>query len=159
MARLVAKGLPKQVGVDYFEIFSPVVKPTTIRTILSITITEGWSLHQLDINNVFLHGDLQEQVYMTQPIGFFNPYFPNHVCRLNKAVYGLKQALRAWFSKLNNRLLELCFNPSLSDSSLFIYKNKFITYFSLSIWMISFSLVSILGLFHLFFPHSTYPFL
>lgn len=103
----------------------------TIQTILSIAVTEGWPLRQLDINNTFLHGDLQEQVYTTQPIGFINPNFPHHVCRLNNAIYGLKQAPRAWFSKLSNRLLELGFTSSLSNSSLFIYKHASVTIFFL----------------------------
>jgi len=77
--------------------FSPVVKASTVRIVLSLAVINKWKLHQLDVNNAFLHGNLGEPVFMEQPQGFRNPQLPNHVCRLNKAIYGLKQAPRAWF--------------------------------------------------------------
>lgn len=76
--------------------FSPVIKAATIRLVLSIVVSRGWSLRQLDVQNVFLHGVLEEEVYMKQPPGFENPRAPSYVCKLDKALYGLKQALRAW---------------------------------------------------------------
>jgi hypothetical protein len=97
-----------------------VILPTTIRLVLSLAISSGWPIRQIDVQNAFLHGWISEDVYMTQPLGFIHPQFPQHVYKLHKALYGLKQAPCAWFSRLSDRLLELGFVRSRSDSSLFI---------------------------------------
>jgi hypothetical protein len=120
-ARLVAKGFNQRPGLDCKETFSLVVKPVTIRTVLTLAVMYGWSLRQLDVNNAFLHGHLIEKVYMKQPPGFRSPKQPNHVCCLTKAIYGLKQAPRAWFSALKQALLEFGFINAKSDSSLFVF--------------------------------------
>uniref|UniRef100_A0A2N9I3B6 Uncharacterized protein n=1 Tax=Fagus sylvatica TaxID=28930 RepID=A0A2N9I3B6_FAGSY len=130
-AWLVAKGFHQQSGVDYDKIYSPVIKPTTVRIVLSIAISSGWSLRQINIQNAFLHGTLSEEVFMSQPPGYQHPIYPNHVCKLQRAIYGLKQAPQAWFSRLSTKLLELGFHGSRSDSSLFIYKTKSLTMFIL----------------------------
>ncbi|KAM0019270.1 putative RNA-directed DNA polymerase [Helianthus debilis subsp. tardiflorus] len=100
-ARLVAQGFSQIPGFDYSHTFSPVIKASTVRVVLSIAVTRKWCLHQLDVKNAFLNGNLTETVFMEQPQGFIDKRFPNHVCRLKKALYGLKQAPRAWFQRLS----------------------------------------------------------
>ena len=130
-AHLMAKGFHQQPGIDYDETYSPVIKPTTVRTVLSLAISAGWSVQQIDIQNAFLHGNLSEDVFMTQPPGFQHPHFLNHVCKLQKAIYGLKQAPRAWFSRLSSRLIALGFTGSKSDTSLFICRTSHFTIYVL----------------------------
>ncbi|XP_019099748.1 PREDICTED: uncharacterized protein LOC109132538 [Camelina sativa] len=88
---------------------------------LTVATAKNWDITQLDVKNAFLHGDLQEQVYMIQPPGFEDAAYPNHVCSLKKALYGLKQAPRAWYDKFSNYLLEFRFTCSRADPSLFTY--------------------------------------
>jgi len=94
-ARLVAKGYAQTYGIDYDETYSPIAKMTIVRSIIAMAVAKGWSLHQMDVKNAFLHGDLQEEVYMEQPLGYVDQTHHNLVCRLKKALYGLKQAPRA----------------------------------------------------------------
>jgi hypothetical protein len=113
-ARLVAKSFHQQPGIDYGETYSPVIKPTTVRIVLSLALSHGWPIHQIDIQNAFLHSNISEVVYMSQPPGFAHPQFPNHLCKLQKALYGLKQAPRAWFSRFSGKLLTLITSSSSS---------------------------------------------
>ena len=94
-------------------------------------MSRGWSLRQLDVQNAFLHGVLEEEVYMKQPPGFENIRAPLHVCKLDKALYGLKQAPRAWYSRLSKKMQALGFVPSKSDTSLFIYNKSSVSIFVL----------------------------
>lgn len=123
-AKLVAKGFSQVEGLDFAETFSLVIKPATIRLVLSLALVCGQPIKQLDVQNAFLHGDLQEHVYMEQPLGFIDPLLPKHVCKLKKALYGLKQASRAQFDRFSDYLLSLGFICSTADSSLFILRSS-----------------------------------
>lgn len=126
-ARLVAKGFHQRRGIDYTETFSPLIKPITVRLILSLAIGHDWTLRQLDVNNAFLQSTLTDDVYMAQPRGFVDPDKPNHVCKLKKAIYGLKQAPRAWYNELRQFLLDSHFTNSVADTYLFIYIENGVT--------------------------------
>jgi hypothetical protein len=121
-ARLVALGNKQEYGIDYDETFAPVAKMTTVRTIISIAASSGWSLHQMDVKNAFLHGDLTEDIYMTPPQGLFSS--SKGVCKLKRSLYGLKQAPRAWYEKFRSTLLGFSFTQSQYDSSLFIHSTS-----------------------------------
>ena len=119
-SRLVGDGKSQRDGIDCDETFSLVVKPASIRGVLSIALAKSWSIHQLDVKNAFLHGYLNETVYMHQPLGFRSTTHPNYVCRLRKSLYGLKQAPRAWYQRFSNYVTTIWFKNSIFDCSLFI---------------------------------------
>ena len=119
-ARLVAKGYTQTYGVDYEETFAPVAKMNTVRILLSLAANLNWPLHQFDVKNAFLHGDLAEEVYMNIPPRFEDIKTKGKVCRLKKSLYGLKQSPRAWFERFTQAMLKYGFKQSQGDHTLFI---------------------------------------
>ncbi|CAI7846443.1 unnamed protein product [Closterium sp. NIES-54] len=117
-SRLVAKGYQQKAKVDYKELFAPVVKPTTLRTLLAGAAIKGWVVKQMDVTTAFLNGVLEEEIFMTQPEGFEDG--SGRVFNMKKALYGLKQASRQWYLKLRGVLEEIGFTPSTADHSLFM---------------------------------------
>jgi histone deacetylase 1/2 len=97
-ARWVLCGFTQRPNVVFAETFSPVVKPASVRIVLSLALSRSWPIHQLDVNNAFLQGTLSETMYCAQPPGFENFAHPDCVCRLNRSLYGPKQAPRAWYN-------------------------------------------------------------
>jgi len=120
--RLVAKGYNQMEGLNYQDTFSPVVK--MVKSVLSIDVASHWHIHQMDVYNAFLQGDLNEEVYMSLPEGFSSQgETSGMVCRLVKSLYGLKQASRQWNVKLTDALIDFGFNQSSLDHSLFIKRH------------------------------------
>ncbi|GJS96543.1 ribonuclease H-like domain-containing protein [Tanacetum coccineum] len=99
---------------------SPVVKSATIRIVLSLVVTRDWPIHQLDVNNAFLHGQFSETVYMHQPPGFVDSAYPDYVCHLQRSLYRLKQAHRAWFQRFASFITRVGFHHSKTDTLLFV---------------------------------------
>ncbi|KAK1604948.1 hypothetical protein QYE76_028621 [Lolium multiflorum] len=122
-------GCKQRYGIDYEDTFRPVVNAATIRLVLSLAVSRGWKLRQLDVKNAFLHGVLEEEVYMRQPPGYESRL--GHVCKLDKALYGLKQAPRAWYSRLSSKLQSLGFSASKADTSLFFCNKGGVSIFML----------------------------
>ena len=122
-ARQVVHGNRQIKGIDYNETFAPVRKMSTVRVFLAVAISKGWELHQMDVCNAFLHGDLEEEVYMKLPSGYSSSV-PSQVCRLRKSLYDLCQAPRQWFAKLYSALRHFGFKQSYTDYSLFSYQQR-----------------------------------
>lgn len=120
-------------GIDYHDTFAPVAKLVTVRTLLAVATKKDWFIHQLDVNNAFLHGDLDEEVYMKLPQGFATEN-DTRVCRLKRSLYGLKQASRNWYHKFTVFLLSIGFSQSKADHSLFIW-DKNGTYIAILIYV------------------------
>ncbi|KAI3784302.1 hypothetical protein L1987_43400 [Smallanthus sonchifolius] len=121
-ARLVVQGFYQQEGLDYNEVYAPVARIEAIRLFLAYATYVGFKVYQLDVNSAFLYGKVHEEVYVTQPPGFEDPHNINKVYKLDKALYGLHQAPRAWYETLSKHLLSNGFDRGQIDSTLFIRK-------------------------------------
>ncbi|CAJ2635927.1 unnamed protein product [Trifolium pratense] len=118
-ARLVAKGYTQKHGIDYHEVFAPVARWDTIRSILAVAANNGWKIFQLDVKSAFLHGELTENIYVSQPLGYISKD-KSMVYRLKKALYGLKQAPRAWYSKIESYFSAEKFEKCPYEHTLFV---------------------------------------
>lgn len=118
-ARLVARGLEQQHGIDYNDTFAPVVRWSTLRTIIAIAVAAGWPISHMDVVTAFLNGNLQEVLYMQQPQGFEEEGSENLVCRLLKSIYGLKQSPRAWYQEIDKHLRAQGWTRSNADPNLY----------------------------------------
>lgn len=126
-ARLVAKGYVQENGIDFEDAFTPVARLETIRLILALATKENWLVHHLDVKSAFLHGDLKEEVYVSQPTGFSVKGKENLIYRLRKALYGLRQAPRAWNVKLDQSLKGLGFTRCAQEQAIYkVHKSNLI---------------------------------
>ena len=120
---LVAKGYAKQEDIDFEETFAPTYQMITIRLVTRMAAHFGLKVYQLDIKTTFLNGELQEEVYVTQPASFVKPSQDHQVCCLNKALYGLKQAPKPWYQKIHMYLTSKGFTNNSIESTMHTLKD------------------------------------
>ena len=123
-ARLVAKGYTQQHGVDYTEVFAPVARMETIRLVVALAAQRKWTIYQLDVKSAFLHGELNEEVFVEQPCGYVQKGHEQKVNKLKKALYGLKQAPRAWYNHIEAYFMKEGFEKCDYEHTLFIKTRK-----------------------------------
>ncbi|GJY75451.1 putative ribonuclease H-like domain-containing protein [Tanacetum coccineum] len=123
-ARLVAQGYTQEEGIDYDEVFAPVARIEAIRLFLAYASFKDFVVYQMDVKSAFLYGKIEEEVYVCQPPGFEDPDFPDRVYKVEKALYGLHQAPRAWYETLSTYLLDNGFQRGKIDKTLFIKRHK-----------------------------------
>nr|GEY04441.1 putative ribonuclease H-like domain-containing protein [Tanacetum cinerariifolium] len=123
-ARLVAQGHTQEEGIDYDEVFAPVVRIKAIRLFLAYASFKDFVVYQIDVKSAFLYGKIEEDVYVRLPLGFEDPDFPDRVYKVKKALYGLYQAPRAWYETLSTYLLDNGFQRGNIDKTLFIERQK-----------------------------------
>ncbi|GKE31233.1 putative ribonuclease H-like domain-containing protein [Tanacetum coccineum] len=127
-ARLVAQGYTQEEGINYEEVFAPVARIEAIRLFLAYALFKDFVVYQMDVKSAFLYDNIKEEVYVCQPPGFEDPNFPNRVYKVEKALYGLHQAPRAWYETLSTYLLDNGFQRGKIDKTLFIRRDKVIFY-------------------------------
>lgn len=121
---MVAKFYGKEYGIDYTEVYAPVARMDTIRLMIAVAAQRGWSILHMDVKSVFLHGTIDEDIYVQQPQGYIIKGQEQKVYKLNKALYGLKQASRAWFSRIEGYFLKEEFLRSNAEQTLFIKEDN-----------------------------------
>ena len=122
-ARLVAQGFRQKEGIDYQEVFAPTIGHESIRCILSLAASFDMEIHHMDIKTAFLHGELEETVYMKQPPGFARSGLQDYVCKLKRSIYGLKQSPRQWNKVIDGYLKEQGFRPSICEPCVYIRRH------------------------------------
>ena len=139
IARLVAQGYSQTHGVDYEEVFSPVVKYSSIRTLLALANKHDLEIHQMDVKTAFLNGHIEHDIYMSQPDGFVDPDHPEYVCKLRKSLYGLKQSARCWNQTLDSFLTKNGYRRSDADNCIYVKSikdsNGFISFVILAVYV------------------------
>ena len=123
-ARVVAQGYNQEEGINFDETFALIARIEAIRLLLAFSCHMNFKLFQMDVKSAFLNGFIQEKVYVKQPLSFEDFEKPNHVYKLQKGLYGLKQALRAWYERLSKFLMKKRFSRSSVDTTLFLKKHK-----------------------------------
>ena len=138
-ARLVAQGYSQTYGIDYEKVFSPVARYSSIRTLLTLANAHDLEIHQMDVTTAFLNGSLEHDIYMKQPEGFVDPKYPDHVCKLKRSIYDLKQSARCWNQTLDVFLLKNGYRKSNADSCIYVksvkQKNGFISFVILAVYV------------------------
>ena len=119
----MAKGFTQTYGIDYQETFAPIAKKNSIRVLKSLAVNSNWPLHQLDVKNAFLNGELEEEVFMSPPPGFEESFGDGKVCKLKKSLNGLKQSPRAWFKRFGKVINHYEYTQSQTDHTMF-YKHS-----------------------------------
>jgi hypothetical protein len=130
-ARVVAKGFSQKFGEDYDEVFAPVVKPTTVKILLTLAGIRNYVIRQYDVKTAFLNGDIEETIFMSQPKGYIRLGQKEKVCKLKRSLYGLKQAARSWNERMKSDLKSLGFKQSKRDPCLFFKTKPYVIYFIL----------------------------
>ncbi|GKF44556.1 putative ribonuclease H-like domain-containing protein, partial [Tanacetum coccineum] len=123
-ARLVAQGYRQEEGIDYDEVFALVARIEAIKIFLDFSSYMGFIVYQIDVKSAFLYGTIDEEVYVSQPLGFEDPKFPQKVYKVVKALYGLHQAPRSWYATLSTFLVHSGYKRGTIDKTLFIKKDK-----------------------------------